>query len=1024
MGELTIRRNQNIAVPWYQTVEKTEKQTGTAQKTIHTKAFTISETLQQQISRTTEAQIRESRRTLQTGEIVLAEVKEDLSQMAKLAEKAAGGSDTDRAALQQQLDQLKDEIVRVLRSAVSGDVPLFLDEDGVSDASDALLQAALGGDASSVHELPDWIAKGLSDGTYTTQQVLAALGLDASAETSEILASLAKNPLNNSAASRCLATLYLGSVINGLASSGAVRPEDALNGLKALLEKVAQGASPDEALAELTNGAFTSFEDFESQFLDGTAQGLKDFLAYLLADVSFPTLDLASLLEGLGGMDLLDMMSILDPSSNPPEAVPLQDGAANPAGAAGTADMPAMASLSGTEADAASVGTSVVQFGEVQVAGKDLSGVTFHAAANELVISGSADVIIRGGGENSPAIVLNGSGTVTLQDVHTPQLNVQTDSAQVFYTGENQVEEVVMQPNTVLTLNGSGAVKVSAFHANASNTLRLNGGAVIVGDGRTLGTLMLPVVLDGPVSLAAQAANVQDSAGRALEPFDIIWKTLLPGWNAMTGMETEGQQSRMLLQQPEFARLWLAKEDPSHGSPIHTLFLQGKDEAGRSKTRYAYLHWNRQGRTFEEIPMYPNPFTITGGTAGKDWFYEEESHTLCILSDQVSAISGGSGTDAIREPFSGRVALADGIGEIELVLEGVVCQVAEGCAFHLGRANAVTLLLQNGTESRFESGEGCAGISLGDGATLRIDRVNTKDGGRTPIGALAAIGGEGGAGIGRSSGESSDRTSEIVICGGRVKASGSGGGAGIGAGKHGAIGAVTILGGTVDAEGGTGGGAGIGGALGASAGDISIRGGKITAAAVYHAAAIGAGVRGACGDILITGTARIVKAIGGNPGADIGACLFGGCGKVVLSGAADIGKARLKTQGGVPLQTGKDTTITLPQFRLSPSALLLEGMDIRTRERALEARRSLEADLRWVNRIQAAYDAMNGQVKRRSRGARNVPTFIHGAEDPVRDAETAGTLLEDAREAIPRQSAQVLRPQSGKGADAVRQLLG
>ena len=139
---------------------------------------------------------------------------------------------------------------------------------------------------------------------------------------------------------------------------------------------------------------------------------------------------------------------------------------------------------------------------------------------------------------------------------------------------------------------------------------------------------------------------------------------------------------------------------------------------------------------------------------------------------------------------------------------------------------------------------------------------------------------------------------------------------------------------------------------------------------------------------------------------------------------ADFGKARANAHGAVPLQTGKDTTITLPQVRLSPSALLLEGMDIRTRERALEARRSLEADLRWVNRIQAAYDAMNGQVKRRSRGARNVPTFIHGAEDPVRDAETAGTLLEDAREAIPRQSAQVLRPQSGKGADAVRQLLG
>ena len=60
----------------------------------------------------------------------------------------------------------------------------------------------------------------------------------------------------------------------------------------------------------------------------------------------------------------------------------------------------------------------------------------------------------------------------------------------------------------------------------------------------------------------------------------------------------------------------------------------------------------------------------------------------------------------------------------------------------------MTLLLESGTDNRFESGVGCAGISLGDGTTLRIDCIKS-DG---PDGILTATGGMGGAGIGRDSG--------------------------------------------------------------------------------------------------------------------------------------------------------------------------------------------------------------------------------------------------------------------------------
>lgn len=418
--------------------------------------------------------------------------------------------------------------------------------------------------------------------------------------------------------------------------------------------------------------------------------------------------------------------------------------------------------------------------------------------------------------------------------------------------------------------------------------------------------------------------------------------------------------------------------------------------------------------------MYPNPFTVTGGEAGQDWLYEEETHTLRILSNQVTAISGGPGTDGNREPFSGRIALSDGIGPVELALDGVACQVTWGGAFYLGRDNAVTLLLPNGTGNLFESGEGFAGIALGDGTTLCIDRGEPPSGG-VPDGTLTASGSGGGAGIGRDSESGRDRTSEILIRGGVITARGSGGGSGIGAGKHGFMGPVTMLGGRVDATGEKG-GAGIGGGLGAPVGDIHIHGGTVTAAATGHAAAIGAGVQGGCGDILIDGTARIRRARGGNPGADIGACLFGGCGKVQVSGAADIGGAKLRTQSGVSLQLGEDV-VTLPQFRLSARALGLHELSVATREEARAAGRTLEADCLWVSRIQEAYGALYTRLERSQSGLRGVYQYVSVTEGLVRDTAAAGSLLWDTSQSIPRSAAQAMRTHGRRGMEDVERLL-
>ena len=397
--------------------------------------------------------------------------------------------------------------------------------------------------------------------------------------------------------------------------------------------------------------------------------------------------------------------------------------------------------------------------------------------------------------------------------------------------------------------------------------------------------------------------------------------------------------------------------------------------------------------------------------------YEEETQTLRILSSRVTAVSGGSGTDASQTPFSGRIALADNIGSIELTLGGVVCRTSSGRAFSLGRENNVTLLLQSGSSSLFESGAGCAGVSLGDGACLRIDRDGSP-GGRGPAdGSLTAAGGPGGAGIGRDSGAGRDRTARIHIRGGVITALGTGGGAGIGGGKGSPMGSIVITGGVIDATGGPGGGAGIGGALAAPVGDISIRGGTISAAAADQAAAIGAGVRGACGDILITGTARILKALGGNPGADIGACLFGGCGQVLISGGADIGSARPWTRTGISLEMGADTA-TLPQFRLSAKSLRLDGLSVATREQARAARRTVELDRRWVSRIQDAYGALYGQLEQSFSG-------LYGSqpEGPVRDSVSAGALVTDMRQSILRESARVIRTHSRRTKECVWQLL-
>jgi len=549
--------------------------------------------------------------------------------------------------------------------------------------------------------------------------------------------------------------------------------KDSLDRIAELAQKAAEGEEPDrEALqaeleklvenidrmlngtvvdgkplfaqgeAELVEGILSGEIDLDEvlqavqQLVEKLAEGLPAEEVLGTLDISSP---LMSLLTGLGGMDLDMLMSLLSAmdsaqtaqTAQPSQTAPEQSGMAETA--SDTSDAPAAA---GTAETAETAGTAkaaelparaapgTVRFGSLQVTGRDLSGVSFDKSTGEVTIAGKSDVTVQGTEQGEqPSVRLTGSGQVVLRDVKAPLLTVDSPQARVATEGENRLGEVRLTKDAALILEGGGLVRLSDLRGDSSNLLRLTGGALIQdgGEGKETRDWKVPVVVEGPALLMAQGAVVvRDGGGKALDPFDLVWKTLLPGWSTLTSLEEEGKQAKQALHSGDLARLWLDKGDPTHGFTIHTLFLQGRDEAGRLRSRYAYLRWDQQRKRFREAVLYPNPFRVTGGEAGEDWVYEEESQTLHILSGQVTAIAGGTGTDANQEPFSGRLALKDHIGLLALVLEGVECRVAEGPAFDLGRDNDVTLILASGSSNRFESGEGWPDISMGEDTRLSV----------------------------------------------------------------------------------------------------------------------------------------------------------------------------------------------------------------------------------------------------------------------------------------------------------------
>lgn len=187
-------------------------------------------------------------------------------------------------------------------------------------------------------------------------------------------------------------------------------------------------------------------------------------------------------------------------------------------------------------------------------------------------------------------------------------------------------------------------------------------------------------------------------------------------------------------------------------------------------------------------------------------------------------------------------------------------------------------------------------------AAIRVPSTAQLDIRATGGGALMAVSGSSGAGIG---GDHRESAGTVVIRGGTVtaKASGPGGGAGIGGGgAGGAGGTVTILGGVVTAtsEGGEVGGAGIGGGEASPGGTVTISGGAVTATGGDGSPGVGGGAGiggggsigffmdgGAGASVTITGGS--VTATGGtSPGTagGGGAGIGGGGGGAISSGGS------------------------------------------------------------------------------------------------------------------------------------------
>ncbi len=787
-------------------------------------------------------------------------------------------------------------------------------------------------------EFPDWFVEGMAQTASGPGNWLKAMGITAGSSNADIANAIAGNKLGSgSTASEYgtgyLACMYLGSKIsgNGIVSC-MVDAQTVSSGLASLFNKVIGGSSLDNAIRTLTDGKFTSCSDFVNKFNAGSAE-ISSFVHNLVYETG----------SGRGGIISGDLKAQdLTPDTSPASPVGLFEldtdnnavrnlypdkynvYSGGSAGTSGTAP---------TDFTPGAV-TPPKEFGDLVVTGAKDNDIEYDWQTGVLTVKAAGDIKISmkaaGSTSTTNKIILAGTGKVALNGVSLSATDAFTinGDAEVIYQGKNDFGGIKLDPNVKVSFTGAGQLKTAAFSSDATNTVSFINGAVIVGNGS--GTVNAGEVVIDNASVAATISlpsniEVVNSDGNALKMKELPWDKL-SGLSDVASIKFDGADSAMVLDKNDPGKLWF---DPS--VEVHRITVT--DSNGKSKvlavekTSTGDFQWMKAIR----------PFTVSGGTEGTDWAYENDD-TLVIMTDKPLTISGGIGKGTGGNDIHGRIRIKDdivssaggtGTGDVKLTLDGVESEVSSGCAFDLGKGNNVTLTLKEGKTSVFTSGSGYAGISLGAGTSLTINDENNNN---DINGGLNAKGGDGGAGIGRSKDtvmgtDASDKTSSITINGGSITAEGGDAAAGIGSGDRAAFGNITINDGTVNSTGGEGGagigganyspvgnieikkgtinavskghGAGIGGGWYSLAknGTITISGGDITASSMQHGTGIGAGCQGTSQKITITGDAHIIKAAGGNSGAGIGSSWKGTCGEIEISGNAVIDEAVGGTNG-------------------------------------------------------------------------------------------------------------------------------
>ncbi|MBQ6942931.1 MAG: hypothetical protein IJN43_01250 [Ruminococcus sp.] len=697
---------------------------------------------------------------------------------------------------------------------------------------------------------PAWFAEGMAQtASGPGNWVHHGMGITPDSDTSEISTALANDPLTSSESNTTaqygtgyLACMYLGYLASGAdanLSSSTAAASDILSGLNTMLSKIISGSSLDSVINEISGGKYSSTSDFENGFAnDGDVVSFIQIMAlqgYFSTD-STPNDGYTSNVVS-GGLISGDLLNG-DPYSNaslslnlfaldstntavkneyPSDITVLSGGVVSADGVAPTEDMT----------------PSVTSTGDFTVTGGTYgTDYTYDEDTGTLTVLTGTALTIEGTGNATTDKIKIADGTTANVTIKNVNIDVSgTSDACAFEVGENSTVNLTLEgENTLksgayraglqvgegekLVIDGSGsldatggglAAGIGGVDCKASGTIEINGGEVTATGGE------MAAGIGG--GYCGSGGNIVISGGtvKAIGGEDAV--AIGDGYNGSGGTFSTGENGTAVINvsnadgDTEIADLI----SDTSGIDVWSAKING--------TQY---------------PIAPSTgsFTVTGGTYGTDYTYDESTGTLTVLTDKAITIEG-TGTAT-----TDKIKIADNItANVTIKNVNIDVRSTGGVAFEVGENSTVNLTLEGKNTLKSEY----AGLQVQDGETLVITANST--------GSLDATGGRGAAGIG---GSIYDSGGTIEINGGTVTAKGGSSAAGIGGGRNGSSENIYINGGIVTATGGSY-AAGIGGGYNGSGGIIDISGGEVTATGGSNAVAIGDGANGS-GGTFSTGT--------------------------------------------------------------------------------------------------------------------------------------------------------------------------